>query len=94
MKFLFYSRDEVRAMAISDMAAISNWLGDKPYMMGSQPCPLDCSAFGFLAILFYVFPETYFIRKEVDEKYPNLKPYTDRIKLTFWPDWDELLTKE
>ena len=80
-------------MGIADVEAISNWLGDKPYMMGTEPCPLDCTVFGFLAIFFYSFPETYFIRKEVDEKFPNLKAYTNRIKDTFWADWDELLSK-
>ena len=80
-------------MGIADVEAISNWLGDKPYMMGAEPCPLDCTVFGFLAIFFNSFPETYFIQKEVDEKFPNLRVYTNRIKDTFWTDWDELLSK-
>jgi glutathione S-transferase len=78
---------------MSDFEALSNWLGDKPYMMGSAPCVLDCSAFGFLAIFYYIFPETYYLRKETETKFPNLKEYCDRMKAEFWPDWDELLDK-
>ena len=89
----FY-RDEVRAIGMSDFEALSNWLGSKPYMMGASPCSLDCSAFGFLAIFFYIFPETYYLWKETEEKYPNLKAYTQRMRETFWADWDELLAKD
>ena len=79
---------------MADLEAISICLGDKHYMMGSTPCPVDCSAFGFLAVLFYLYPEDFFFRKEAEEKFPNLKSYTERIKKTYWEDWDDLLSKE
>jgi hypothetical protein len=63
-------------------------------MMGSAPCPLDCTVFGFLAVFFYVFPHDYYFRREAEMRFPNLKAYADRIKKTYWPDWDELLAKE
>jgi hypothetical protein len=63
-------------------------------MMGSAPCPLDCTVFGFLAVVFYVFPHDYYFRREAEVRFPNLKAYADRIKKTYWPDWDELLAKE
>jgi glutathione S-transferase len=56
------SRDEVHELGLSDLEALSNWLGNKPYLMGSAPCQLDCTAFGFLATLFYNFPEDYYFR--------------------------------
>ncbi len=90
----YFCRDEVRAIGMSDFEALSTWLGSKPYMMGDSPCALDCSAFGFLAVFYYIFPETYYLRKETEEKYPNLKAYTQRMRDTFWPDWDELLAKD
>ena len=86
-------REEARQIGISDLQAISDWLGSKPYMMGDAPHPVDCSVFGFLAILFYNGPEDNFFTKEAKERFPNLKAYVDRIKSEFWPDWDELLVK-
>jgi glutathione S-transferase len=87
-------RDELHSIGLSDLEALSTWLGNKPYLMGSAPCPLDCTAFGFLAMLFLAFPEDYFFRKEAEKQFPNLKAYAERIKKTYWPDWDELLAKE
>lgn len=86
-------RDEVREIGLNDLEAISKWLGSKPYMMGDAPCSLDCSVFGFLGVLFYNFPEDYFFRKETESRFPNFRPYVERIKTTYWPDWDELLSK-
>ena len=78
---------------MSDFEALSSWLGNKSYIMGSSPCPLDCTVFGFMAMFLYVFPEDYYFRREIERRFPNLKSYTERIKRTYWPDWDELLSK-
>ena len=94
VKFYFIFREEVRAIGISDLEALSVWLGNKPYLMGSAPCPLDSTVFGFLALFFYAFPEDYYFRVEAEKRFPNLKAYAERIKKTYWPDWDELLNKE
>jgi glutathione S-transferase len=75
------------------MEALSNWLGAKPYMMGAKPCDLDCSAFGFLAIFFLLFPETYHLRVVAEERFPNLRSYVERVRDEFWPDWEDLLDK-
>jgi len=93
VKFYFRFREEVRAIGISDLEALSAWLGNKPYMMGSAPCPLDSTVFGFLALFFYAFPEDYYFRVEAEKRFPNLKAYAERIKNTYWPDWDEILNK-
>ena len=84
-------REEIHSIGLWDLEALSIFLGDKHYMMGSSPCPLDCSAFGFLASLFYNFPDDYYFKKEAEEKFPNLKTYTERIKKIYWSDWDELI---
>ena len=93
LKNNLFSREEVRELGLSDLEAISNWLGSKPYMMGNAPHQVDCSVFGFLATLFYNFPEDYYLRKETESRFPNLKTYVERIKTNYWPDWDELLSK-
>lgn len=89
-----HSSEALHHIGMADLEAISICLGNKEFMMGSSPCPIDCSVFGFLAVLFYVYPEDFFFRKEAEEKFPNLKSFTDRIKNAYWEDWDDLLTKE
>jgi len=44
-----HSRDEVHAIGRKDIGAISDWLGDKPFVMGGTPTEIDAVAYGFLA---------------------------------------------
>ena len=62
--------------------------------MGNAPCVIDCVAFGFLVLILYVFPPDYYFRKECERRFPNLRSYAERIKKTYWPDWEELLAKD
>jgi glutathione S-transferase len=87
-------RDEIHKLGLADMEAINAWLGNKNFLMGSSPCALDCSAFGFLAVVFYNLPETHYFRTEAVKRFPNLKSYVDRIKAIYWEDWDEILSKD
>ena len=81
-------------IGVTDLETIANYLGSKPYIMGNAPSLVDCSAFGFLVLIFYVFPPDYFFRKEAERRFPNLRSYVERIKKTYWPDWEEILPKE
>jgi len=76
-----------------DLEALSNWLGNKPYMMGAKPTPLDCTAFGFLAVGLFNFPEDHPMRKVI-QQHSNLVAYVHRMKEQYWPDWDQLIGKK
>ena len=89
-----HSQEEIRTLGIADLEAVSSWLGEKLFMMGPLPCALDCSTFGFLAVLFYNYPEDHYFRSEAEKRFPNLKMYAERMRETFWPDWDDILAKE
>jgi len=89
-----HSREEIRTIGMNDLEAISVWLGEKLFMMGPFPCALDCSAFGSLCVIFNALPKDHFFRSEAEKRFPNLKSYVERIKDTYWPDWDELLSQE
>jgi glutathione S-transferase len=68
---------------------VSILLGDKSFLLGDKPSTIDCTLFGHLVQFLYVpldFPQKAFLRKEC----PNLVEYVDRMKRTFWPDWDEM----
>ncbi len=54
-------------------------LGEKLFMMGPHPCALDCSAFGFLSVLFYNYPEDHYFRVEAEKRFPNLKMFAERV---------------
>ena len=40
---------EIAQLAVRDLAAIADFLGDKPYLMGDGPCGADATVFAFVA---------------------------------------------
>lgn len=65
-------------------------LGDDPFFGGDRPCTADCSVFGQLSQLMWNVPGSHY-EALVKEKYPTLGAYCNRMKDTFYPDWNKLL---
>ncbi|XP_052090757.1 failed axon connections homolog [Mytilus californianus] len=62
-------------------------LGEKKFLLGERPCEEDCAIFGQLAEWYWL---SFGHRSEpVIKNYKNLCDYCERMKETFWPDWDE-----
>ena len=60
-------------------------LGDKPYLMGDEPCGTDATAFGALAgILTPFFDSTL---RQRTEQFANLTAYVDRMMLQYYPEF-------
>ncbi|XP_042867421.1 failed axon connections homolog [Penaeus japonicus] len=85
-----HSPEEIHGIIERDLAAISLYLGDKAFLMGSDPCEVDCALFGSLAQIMWNYPGSPY-ETMVKEKYPNLKEYVLRVKERLWPDWDQCL---
>ena len=43
-----HSEADINFLIDEDLAALSQMLGDKDYLLGRHPCLADASAFGFL----------------------------------------------
>ena len=72
-----HTQAEQNTLAIADIDAIANYLGQKPYLMGRRPCGADASVFSFVAqalVPIFMTP----IRTAA-EKHQNLTGYLDRI---------------
>nr|XP_022340909.1 failed axon connections homolog [Crassostrea virginica] len=83
-----HTPDEVWSIATADLTAISDFLGDKEFFMGSEPSEVDCALFGMLVMIVFNMPSSRH-EKYVRENLPNLVGYCERMKNRFWPDWDE-----
>jgi len=84
--------EEVWEFARQDLLAISSILGDKPFLLGDEPCTVDCTLFGHLVQFLYLdigFPQ----RKVLIEECPNLVAMVERMKEKFWPDWETQMPK-
>ena len=73
-----HSLEEIDALGCRDITALADFLGDKPYFMGEQPCSLDAVAYGFLPNLLWVPRESPL--KQHARKYPQLEAYCQRMR--------------
>ncbi|XP_071099367.1 failed axon connections homolog [Haliotis cracherodii] len=83
-----HSETEVTHIAVGDLKALSDFIGDKRFLLGDTPCQEDCAVFGILAQVVWQMPGSDGERA-VNEKYANLRQYCVRIKDKYWPDWDD-----
>ena len=71
-----HSRSEIEQLAAADLAALSNVIGTKPWLMGPEPCGADASVWSFVAgALCPVFESPI---RTAAEGHANLVAYRDR----------------
>jgi len=80
-----HSDAEIAELGGRSLAALSNFLGDKPYLMGERPCGADATAFAFAASALTPF-FTGELRRRA-EAHGNLIAYRDRMMESFYPDF-------
>jgi glutathione S-transferase len=80
-----HSEQEIALLAAKDIAALSALLGDGPYLMGSEPCGADATAFGMIAGILTPFFDT--PHRDAALAHLNLVAYRDRMMDRFYPDF-------
>jgi glutathione S-transferase len=83
-----HSPNEILALATRSVGAIADFLGDKPFFMGSQPTGVDATMFAFVCGLLCPHFETR-TRAEAERR-DNLRRYVGRMTARFYPDLTEL----
>jgi glutathione S-transferase len=78
-----HSEAEIHAIGKRDITALADFLADKPFFMGDQPCSLDATAYGFLANL--IWPPVESALKQHALKYPQLEAYCQRMRSRYYP---------
>jgi glutathione S-transferase len=79
-----YAPDERAVLADRALASLSGILGDKPYLMGNEPCGADATVFSFVAGALCPVFETPLHYKA--KAYPNLLDYCTRLTQQYFPD--------
>ncbi len=80
-----HAPDEDVDLAVRSLFALSVQLGDKPYLMGEQPCGTDATAFGALAGILTPFFSSQL--RERTAQFKNLAAYVDRMMLRYYPEF-------
>ncbi|XP_037087457.1 failed axon connections homolog [Pollicipes pollicipes] len=84
-----FSEPELMMLIEKDLLALSTFLGDKQFMLGSAMTELDCCVFGMVVQLLYISgPHLEFFTRH---RCPNLVKHCERIKELYWQDWDQCL---
>ena len=84
-----HSEEEIGAMGVQDLKAVSDFLGEKTFMMGDKPTELDCVVFGFVASKLFNSKDSDVFYRAIEEQFPNLKAHCLMMKEKYWPDWEE-----
>lgn len=74
---------EIYQIGKTDIAALADFLGDKPFFMGDRPSSLDATAYGVLANILWMplaSPLTDYAQAR-----PNLGAFCDRMKARYYP---------
>ncbi len=78
-----HSPEEKVRLAVRDVDAIADYLGDKPYFMGSEPSSVDATLFAFaIGILCPLFETPI---RTAAERHDTLKRYVGRMTARYYP---------
>lgn len=75
---------EIHQLAIRDIDALSDLIGDKPYLMGDAPCAADAMVFASISSILCKLFDTP-VRTHAQGK-DNLVAYRDRILARYFPE--------
>lgn len=77
-----HSVADILAIGRRDLTAVADFLGDKLYLLGEQPCTLDATAYAFLANLLWAPQESPL--KTHAQQYPQLEAYCQRMRQRYY----------
>ncbi|MEI9900922.1 MAG: glutathione S-transferase family protein [Hyphomicrobium sp.] len=78
-----HSEEDIARLAVHDLGALADFLGDKPFLMGGAPCGADATVFAFVtAALCRHFRTPIRIAAELQ---PNLVAYRERLMELYFP---------
>lgn len=77
-----HSREEIYQLGQRDIKALSDFLRDKPFLMGDRPTSLDATGYGFLGNLLRM--ELPSVLSDYTRQFDNLVEYCDRMEERFW----------
>jgi len=87
-----HTEQELYAIAERDLLAVSEILGQKKFLLGDKPCLADATVFAFIAGSAWDMPECP-IAELIKSKAQNLEKHAQRMKELYYPDWDEIVSK-
>ena len=87
-----HTQEETEQMGLDCLEAISDYLGEKTFLMGKdEPTLIDIALACYTSIIFYASKEDNVYKRALKERFFNLKTFTDNMLAKIYPDnWKEL----
>ena len=86
-----YSLEEVKHIARCDIEALSIILDDKHFFLGDEVTSVDACAFALIANILHGLRKGSWPNEMINNEFPNLIAFYERIKALYWPDWDSII---
>ena len=83
-----HSPDEILALGTRSIDAIADFLGDKPFFMGSEPTGVDATMFAFACAM--LCPRFESRTRGAAERRENLRRYVGRMTARYYPGFEEI----
>ncbi len=83
-----HSPDEIVALGTRSITAIADFLGDRPFFMGTEPTGIDATMFAFAVAM--LCPHFDSPARAAAERHDNLRRYVGRMTARFYPGLAEL----
>lgn len=83
-----HTRTEIVALGTRSIAAIADFLGSKPFFMGSEPSGVDATVFAFVAGTLCPHFDTPL--RTAAERQDNLRRYVGRMTARYYPALGEI----
>lgn len=89
-----HSEQDIFDIAVRDLRAVSAILGDKQYLFGSKPSSYDAAVFGVITAMNAFDMASSPLLKVIKTELTNLWKHNQRMKKVYYPDWDQITSKE
>ena len=84
-----HAEEVIVQQGIEDLDAVSELLGDKPFLLGDRPSSYDAVLFGFLGVTVYVEGDNPLFRHAAEDA--RLMRYCERMRQQYFPETLEAL---
>lgn len=82
-----FNEEEVMFFLRRELRSLEDVIGDKPFLLASEPTTYDATVFAELTQVIYgCAPE---VESYVRDQHAALVQYHERMKAKFWPDWEQ-----
>jgi glutathione S-transferase len=78
-----HGAEEIYHIGQTDLSAMAEFMGDRPFFMGVEPTSLDAVAYAFLANI--IFVPVYTPLKQHALQYPRIEEYCQRMRARYYP---------